>query len=148
MNTSVQTTWPLRTPEAMVRNLTSGRYAVAPDDNTPLTFVRVTRPTYGKKKDCLVIQTQHSERYKDCIIVRPSGRVDVYDNRVDSSLLLIVVDPVTATIRYGKELEKCCDCGRKLTDARSRWYGVGPECEKDWEELINYIDEEKGPYRG
>lgn len=137
---------PLATPIEMIKSMRDGRYAVRPDSSTPYTFVRVSRPKSGRMKGALKIQTQHSEAYKDCIVIWPSGRVSVYDRRVDSSLLLIVVDPVTATRAYGQELGRCCRCGRELTDERSRYYGIGPECEEHWPEIINTVDEERGAY--
>lgn len=138
--------WPLNTPEAMVNSLREGRYAVRPDHNTPFRFVRVTRPKTGRKKGALVLQTQHSENYKDCVIVWPSGRVSVFDNRIDSLLLLVVVDPVTAALNYGRELNRCSRCGRELTDGRSIYYGIGPECEQSYPDLINLVDNTLGVY--
>lgn len=134
----------LTTPIEMIKTLRDGRYAVRPDSNTPYMFIRVTRPKRGNHRGALKIQTQHSEAYKDCIIIWPSGQVSVYDKRVDERLLLLVVDPVTASRNYGKELGRCCSCGRELTDERSRWYSIGPECEKHWPEIINLTDEEHG----
>lgn len=138
--------WPLSTPEGMVRGIRDGRYAVRPDHNTPFRFVRVWRPTHGKKKGAIILQTQHSDAYKECVVIWPSGRVSVYDKRIDPLLLLVVVDPVTASINYGRELNRCSSCGRELTDGRSIYYSIGPECEKRWADLINYVDQTQGPY--
>lgn len=139
-------TWTLQTPRAMVRNTRDGRYAVRHDENEQYRFVRIFRPKTGKKKDCLVLQTQHSDFYKDCVIVWPNGRVSVLDKRIDPLLLLVVVDPVTAARRYGQELGRCCSCGRELTDGRSIWFGIGPECEKSYPEIIDAVIDEKGDY--
>lgn len=139
--------WPLMTPRAMVEAMKNGRYAVQPDSLTPLTFVRVSRPKTGKKKGSLVLQTQHSDWYKDCVVIWPSGSVTVLDKRIDSSLLLVVADPTTAAMRYGTKLGVCCSCARELTDERSRYYGIGPECEKSWPEVINRVNDARGVYR-
>lgn len=136
----------LMTPVTMIKSMRDGRYAVRPDANTHFTFIRISRPKVGKKKGCLVIQTQHSDWYKDCIVFYPSGRVFVADKRVDASLLLLVVDPITAALAYSKEMHVCCRCGRDLTDGRSQYYGVGPECEKYLPELINVVNETHGVY--
>jgi hypothetical protein len=40
----------------------------------------------------------------------------------------------------------CSKCGKKLTHGRSRYYGIGPECEEFWPEVINFINETKGVY--
>lgn len=141
--------WTLRTPRAMAETIRDGRYAVQPDTLTPLTFVRVTRPKHGKKRGYTVFQTQHSDWYKDCVLIDPTGKVRIIDNRIDHSLLLIVADPITAAMRYGTELGVCCSCARELTDERSRWYGIGPECEKRFPEIITRTDDSpRGPYRG
>jgi hypothetical protein len=136
--------WQYQTPLAMVEKVKDARFAVRHDDNEPYKFLRITRPTHGKKKGALVIQSQHSDLYKDCVIVWPSGRVSTFDKRPDSYLLLVVADPTTASRRYGQELGRCCSCGRELTDGRSIHYGIGPECEKSWPEIIMQVDDEYG----
>jgi Family of unknown function (DUF6011) len=40
----------------------------------------------------------------------------------------IAADPVAAGKRFADLLTRCCLCGRKLSDARSKVYGIGPEC--------------------
>ena len=137
----------MQTPYAMVEQTRSGRYAVRHDENEPFKFVRITRPTRGRKAGCTIIQSQHSERFKDCVIVFPSGRVTVLDRRVDPFLLLTVADPMTAARNYATELGRCCQCGKELTDGRSIWFGIGPECEKSWPEIIERVLDEKGDYQ-
>lgn len=137
---------PLSTPLSMIETLRDGRYAVRPDANTQYMFIKVWRPKSGRKRGCLIISTQHSESYKECIVRWPSGKWSVYDRRPDTNLLFIVADPVTSARNYAREKNVCCSCGKELTDGRSIWYGIGPECEKRWPEIINAVDSECGRY--
>lgn len=139
--------WPLKTPLAMIREMRDGRYAVQHDDLDPLKFIRISRPKQGRKRNAIVIQTQHSDDYRDRIIIWPSGRWSILDKRVDEYLIYVAADPVTAAIRYGMELGRCSRCGRELTDERSRYYAIGPECEQHWPDLINRIEDEYGEYQ-
>lgn len=138
----------LKTPLAMIENLRDGRYAVRADENEKYMFIKVWRPKSGRKKGCLIISTQHSESYKECIVRWPSGRWSVYDSRPDRNLIFVVADPITAARAYGREKNRCCRCGKELTDGRSIWYSIGPECEKSFPEIIDAVDEEFGrPYQ-
>ena len=141
----------LTTPKEMILNIKEGRYAVRPDSNVPLTFIRISRPKTGKKRGCLVVQTQHSDWYADKLVFNPeTGRLFIAPHKakeIDMPLMLVAVDPVTGMRKYAEELGVCGRCGRQLTDERSRYYGIGPECEKHVPELISVVDEEKGQYR-
>jgi hypothetical protein len=132
----------MTTPLEMVKNIKDGRYA-----NRPSSEVR---PKTGKKKDCLVIQTQHSDWYQDLCVIYPSGKIFMQTSKftaIDMNLMLTCVDPVSGMRKYAEELGVCGRCGRELTDERSRYYGIGPECEKHLPEIISAVDEEKGVYR-
>lgn len=37
-------------------------------------------------------------------------------------------DPAAAGARFAELTTRCCNCGRALTDAASRVYGIGPDC--------------------
>lgn len=140
--------WKLNVPQAMVENLKEGRYAVRRDTDDPFVFVRVSRPTRGRRRGCLVIQTQHSDWYEDFVTIYPSGKVFTakLTERLDMALFIVCADPMTAAINYGRELGHCSRCGRELTDERSRYYSIGPECEKHWPEIIAHINEESGEW--
>jgi hypothetical protein len=136
-------------PIALLEQVRDGRYAVRPDANADWMFFRVSRPKYGKMKGCLKVQTQHGEELYERMTVYPSGQVWVAPsgykwtaNEVDNRLLLVVVDQRQAAIDYGREIGRCCRCGKELTDERSRHYGIGPECEKVWPEIIRLVDEQ------
>jgi len=143
--------WQFTTPRAMVEHMREGRYAVEiklPGKPTDWVFIRVSRPTHGQKKGCLVLQTQHSDYYKMLLQVYPSGHIYTaqYNEKLDMALMMVAADPFTAAINYGRELGCCSRCARKLTDERSRYYSIGPECEKYWPEIINYLNETRGVF--
>lgn len=40
----------------------------------------------------------------------------------------VAADPIATGRRFAELTSRCCSCGRALTDARSKVYGIGPEC--------------------
>lgn len=42
----------------------------------------------------------------------------------------IASDPTGAGARFASLMTRCCNCGRPLTDAESKVYGIGPECRR------------------
>lgn len=147
--------YPFSAPEQMVLNIrTEGRYAVDVGGALQrIVFLRLTRPVKGQFKDCLKIQTQHSEKLKLAAVRYPSGSwvfsADLrYKSDIDKALSIIAVNPLDAAKLYAEELGHCARCGVELTDERSRWNCIGPECEKHWPDFLAKIEDEKGVYRG
>jgi hypothetical protein len=139
-------TWTFVTPEAMVRTIPKGRYCVELGANLR-KFFKVVPNWKGKLyRGATVISTQHSESFKVALVLWPDGRVQIFNRDIDSCLMMMAADPYTCKIRYGQELGVCCNCGKKLTDDRSRWYGIGPECEKDNIEIINEVENTRGRF--
>lgn len=140
--------WRFKAPRSIVENMRDGRYAV--DFEGKWTFLRVSRPKHGALKGYFVVQTQHGESYAPLVTIGPSSAPITHQTpnaRLENALLVAACDPFTSAISYGIELGCCSRCGRELTDERSRWYSIGPECEKSWPEIVNYIDETKGAHR-
>jgi hypothetical protein len=135
-----------KVPIDFLMSVPSGRYAVRPDSNHPYTFFRFSRPKSGQFNGTLKIQTQHSEKYNLCMVVWPNKSVSVYDFRFEDDLLLVCVDPNGAGIAYGQEIGCCMICGKELTDERSRYYGIGPDCETRHEHIIALVEDLKGPF--
>ena len=46
----------------------------------------------------------------------------------------LATDPDGCRARFAALRIRCCDCGRPLTDARSKTLGVGPECRRSYDE--------------
>ena len=130
----------------MVENLGDGRYATKHKDDEGHKFLVVERPKSGKRAGQLIVKSQHSEAYKPCVIIYPNGSIWIADARIDMNLLLACADPMTSMVKYAELMRRCGKCGKKLTDERSRWYGIGPECEKHYPEIINLVNEAKGQY--
>jgi len=146
-----------KVPLMMLELVPSGCYAVQPDSATPLTFLRISRPTFGKWKGWVKVQTQHSENWVDRWAWNPSNtdprtRVRSYSHgaqfagrqTIEDLILLVIVDHRKAGRQYAAEIGNCHFCNKDLTDERSRWYGFGPECEKSAEGEKDEIDDENG----
>lgn len=143
--------WNFKTPRAMVEAFRDGRYAVEvtlPNQPRDWVFIRVARPKTGKQAGNLILQTQHSDFYKPLLTIYPTGGVYFWQQseKLDMALMMIAADPFTSAINYGRELGCCSRCARELTDERSRYYSIGPECEKYWPEIINYVNETRGVF--
>lgn len=132
----------------MLRATKDGRYAVRLGDRQPWKFFRITRPKNGRFEGAIKIQSQHSEVYAMVCALYANGKIQKWDRNPDliTHLRLLVCDPTTAMIDYGREMECCGRCGKQLTDARSRHYGIGPECEKHIPEVIAMAIASKGAF--
>lgn len=133
-------------PLAMLHDLPNGYYATRPDSTRPFTFFKVSRPKSGNFKGCLKIMTQHGPDYKLALVIYPGDRLYWSNMAVEDDLLLVVVDKNGCAIAYAEEIGRCMRCNTELTDERSRWYGIGPECEKSWPHIIDLINDRKGPF--
>ena len=149
---SAASSWPLTLPKGMFDLVPDGYFAVQPSLDVQMTFIRIKTQKGGWQDGARKVATQHSDWFKRQFTVARDGRVFVASNAdlklVDDRLLLVGCDPSTAQIRYATELGRCGRCGRELTDNRSRWYGIGPECEKHLPEIIARVDSIKGEYLG
>lgn len=134
----------------LINSLPDGRYAARMDETEAMRFFRVKRHTRGRFVGCLQIQTQHSERLMNAAI-RLRDQRWLFDShyrytsdkdKLLDLLLLVCADPQTAGFNYAKELGRCRICGKTLTDERSRWYGIGPDCETRYSHLIEWVDEQ------
>lgn len=126
----------------LLEGVRDGYYAVQSDDSDPLTFLRVSRPKSGQFEGSVKIQTQHSEELKLAACKWKSGYWSVYRKSVIDRLLILVLDPTKAGMKYAQELGHCLRCNKELTDERSRFYGIGPECEKVLPNHINWVNEQ------
>jgi len=122
-----------------------GYYATQVDGSAPIRFLRISTPKRGRtaiSQAARKIQSQHGPRWEVAGALWPSGQWSIYDSRIIEQLMLVVTDQRGCLKRYSKELGHCCRCNTELTDERSRHYGIGPECEKHWPDVINEVDEE------
>lgn len=143
-------------PAEMLFGIRPGRFAVSTDGSNRLDFVRVmhikAKPgKYVRYAGFMKIQTQHGDMLKDRAVVSPKGEVVITSNSMDATkltaiLMGIIIDQRAANIKYGREKGMCCRCGKTLTDERSRYYGIGPECEKSWPEIVDEVNENEGEF--
>ncbi len=127
-----------------------GYYAVHEYDGGHVDFLRVSRPKKHKYAGSIKVQTVTGSygnvklKAEPDAALWPSGTFSVYDRsgRTEDKLLLLVADSQGAARRYARLLGHCCRCNASLTDDRSRHYGIGPECEKQWPHIIEQVDME------
>lgn len=102
-----------------------GRYAIArtaelanlPGDSKTL-FVKVNTGKHGKWAGFLFVDLESGDNH-----------VPVKDRTLKAAVLrAIAVNPLEASMRYGREVGRCGVCRIKLTDDDSRAMGIGPDC--------------------
>lgn len=134
----------LKTMLPLLEHVKDGYYAakLGTDAHNDLKFFRVSRPTRGRYDGCIKVQWQMADRWEECWVLWPSGKMSWYVDTFDvaSYILTIISDPTGATRMYAKMIDKCCRCNTTLTDERSRHYGIGPECEKHRPDIIVMVD--------
>lgn len=113
-------------------------------------FMRVSRPKKNRLAGSIKVQTQHSDILSDFAILWPSGSLSerAQSKKIEQCLLALVSDHQSACLRYAAKINKCCCCNKALTDERSRWYGIGPDCEQKsfmaW--VVDRVEDLKGPF--
>jgi hypothetical protein len=135
---------------ALIDAVPDAYFAVQRAEGDRVYFIRVSRPKHGKMRGALKVQSQHGPALETRWVHWPSGSVSRYHWQYDIEdvLLLLVADWRGATMRYAEKIKKCGRCNTALTDPRSRFYGIGPECETKhgWGWWIDEIAEKKGGY--
>jgi hypothetical protein len=131
-----------------------GYFAVRPDTNEPWRFFRITRRDTKRYKNTTRIQSQGGDELYMRMIVFHDREHPIWTDpwwpqrdSLQTYLLLICADYKGALMKYAELTSHCGRCAKQLTDERSRWYGIGPECEKVMSWWIDEVDaSEKGPY--
>ena len=142
---------PLKFPLEMLEGVDNGYYAARLDDNDPYRFFRVSRPKSGKYAGCIKVQTLHSEKLDTFLIRYRSDKHYIVPHRradYEEPFIVVIADQKHCAQKFGEEIGRCCRCYKQLTDDRSLYYGIGPECEKYWPHILDMVDEEKGEYAG
>lgn len=121
----------------LLKLVPDGYYAVQLEENSPMHFIRVSRPKTGQYKDTIKVQTMHGTgpgysdyKLEEAFILWPSDRVSVYKVSLEDPINLLIADHKGAATLYAKTKKRCMSCNAALTDPVSRKYGVGPECIK------------------
>lgn len=130
----VQTDPRLDMIKGMLDFIPDGYYATAPEGTGGhIDFVRISRVTKSTRKypaGTLKIQTQHSDKWADALVLWPSGNWSQFKRAAIEMVMLVIADHKTCARRYGIEVQACQRCNKTLTDDRSRHYLIGPECEQ------------------
>ncbi len=131
-------------PKAAVELVEDGYYAVKvnPKTDEDWTFLRVSRPETGPRRGHIKIQTQHGDTLKEILAISPDGDFLVAGSEVRALVIELVSSQHRAAANYGRKVGKCCRCGKTLTDAVSRKYGLGPECIQMWPDIKDLVNEE------
>lgn len=145
----------VKIPQAFLEGLRDGYFATRQDSTRPWTFLRISRPTKGRFKGSLKVQTVHGSgmgvTLKPALVIYDFGqdnqRVYWTNMSIEDDLLLVTVDQRGSALAYAEAMGRCMRCNAELTDDRSRWYSIGPECENHWPEIIEEINETKGVYK-
>lgn len=120
----------------LLESIPDGYYAVQPDTETPLSFLRLSRPkskaTTDRWKGTTKIQTIHGPQLDIAWACWPSGEVRSYKIGIEDKIMLLISNFQAAALRYAREIGHCARCNLRLTDEHSRRRGVGPECIKHW----------------
>lgn len=133
--------------KGMIDMIPDGYYATAPEgEGGHVDFLRISRPTKGQYRDCVKIQTQHSDKWKEALLLQPSGRWWVRKPSAIDMMFLVVADTRSCRTRYSIEMQACHHCNTPLTDDRSRHYLIGPICEKKYNLgwVIAEVDDKNG----
>lgn len=135
-------------PDNILVHLKKGYYAMRGSDDEPLHFYRVRMPQTGKWAGYIKIASQHGDMFREVAQINPDGdQLWIRRDRTTvSELMMVCINPNDAAFLYGQEIGRCCNCGKQLTDERSRWYGIGPDCEGVRPDIIAYVNEFKGVY--
>lgn len=139
-------------PRHMLDMLKDGRYALRNDADDAYIFLRISHPKSGRRAGSFKVQTQHSDELRDVLVIDENNNTMYARNslikgmKIADILVSLIPEQHKAAVLYGQRLEQCCRCGRKLTDSRSRYYGIGSECETVWPWVLDQVNEDKGEY--
>ena len=121
----------------LLEKVPDGNFAVREEEGAEVVFMRLSRPVRGKYMNCIKVQTQHAEARVVKWVRWDSGRISIYSNTIEEKMLLLITSYKEAARLYAQALGRCARCNTELTDERSRWIGVGPECEKYWSWILD-----------
>lgn len=125
------------------------REAIVPtavDHSTPIDyFDDIPDAYYALRNDEGTVKFYRVSTFKRCLPgqTRPNRKVqlqssdELHPARAEAARRILreirEMKPREAAFLYGREIGRCCRCGRTLTDEVSRSMGIGPDCAaKSW----------------
>lgn len=137
----------------VLKMIPDGRYAVTADDGKQTVFLKLaTRKdtASGRTSQYRDLRYKSSDSWFALQKFYPSGQVtgrnSVHGSVVADLLTQIMMDKGGCADRYGERFQECVNCGRELTDDRSRYYRLGSECIQHRHDVVEYIDSTRGPW--
>jgi hypothetical protein len=130
--------------------LTDGYYALRRGDTADIDFIRVSRPKKGALKNTFQVQTQHSDQLRGALVdyaygkAYNPGRIVIHHRGIEEKLFEVLQTMNDCQRLYATEKKRCFRCGKKLTQARSRWYMFGSECENHLQAFKQQLEDERG----
>lgn len=130
-----------------MRLIEDGRYAVTSNDGKQTSFLRVKT---DKKTGARIVQAKSSDVWMKLQTYYPSGSVlgqsQHHGSPISDLLTQIMLDPGECADRYGARYSECVNCGKELTDDKSRYYRLGSDCIQRRPSMVEYIDEKYGAW--
>jgi hypothetical protein len=146
------------TATKLLQSIPAGNYAVQLQEGEPFRFYRVSFPeketqswsggrVIKTKQRCTIVQRRSSDDLKEVFCEKEQRDLIWYaSEKLIDDLLVICADWMTAARTFAMELGQCARCAKALTDARSRWLGIGPTCEPHWQSFVDATVEMKGSF--
>lgn len=140
-------------PRNVLAVIPDGRYGVSNDTGTQTVFLRVVQQKLRDATGTLVrkVQYKSSDAWLDAQTYWPSGRVtgrrEIHGTKVPDLLAQVMLDTGGCADRYSRRFSECCNCGRELTDAISRWYALGSDCIKKRADVVAYVEDLRGEWQ-
>lgn len=103
-----------------VPQVPAGRYALEDpsDELNPVKFYKVNHGKAGGRWEGFIFVDRFVS--DETFPIKGSQRVHI--------LKVIAANPLEAAQRFGREENRCCKCGKRLTRRLSRHMGIGPVC--------------------
>jgi len=134
----------------VLRMIPNGRYAVTADDGKQTVFLKVAELKGRDGAPYRDVKYKSSDNWIPLQKFWPSGQVtgknSIHGSVVADLLVQVMMDKEGCADRYGERFEECVNCGRELTDDRSRYYRLGSECIQHRDEIVEYIENTRGPW--
>lgn len=137
----------------VLKMIPDGRYAVTADDGKQTVFLKLAtrkQAAGGRPSEYRDLRYKSSDNWMELQKFYPSGQVtgrnSIHGSVVADLLTQVMMDKGGCADRYGERFQECVNCGRELTDDRSRYYRLGSECIQHRHDVVEYIDSTRGPW--
>lgn len=140
----------------VLRMIPDGRYAVTSDDGKQTVFLKLATRTVSGGDPSREADKFRDLRYKssdDWLELQRfyasgmvTGRNEVHGSVVADLLVQVMMDKGGCADRYGERFKECVNCGRELTDDKSRYYRLGSECITRRHDVVEYVDNNFGAW--